>query len=96
MALLLPLILVVAMVTLVLLHRGRDGSVRARLGQLEAGLEARLAGQATAPDFSDTSLNGLPQHVHDAIQAGCAGDPDQARRALAVIREYRAFRGWKA
>ncbi len=96
MALLLPLILVVAMVTLVLMHRGRDGSVRSRLGRLEAGLEQRLAGKAAEPGFADISLNDLPQHVHDAIQAGCGNDPVQARRALAVIREYREFRGWKA
>lgn len=96
MALLLPLILLIAMVTLVLLHRGRDGSVRTRLDQLETGLEARLAGQETAPGFSETSLNGLPQHVHDAVQSGCVGGPVEARRALAVIREYREFRGWKA
>ncbi|MAK63320.1 MAG: hypothetical protein CMF75_01040 [Maricaulis sp.] len=96
MALLLPLILVVAMATLILLHRGRDGSVRTRLARLEAGLEARLAGGDPGSDFAEISLNDLPQHVHDAVQAGCGDDAGQTRRALAVIREYRDFRGWKA
>ena len=96
MALLLPLILVIAMVTLVLFHRGRDGSVRARLAQLETGLEQRLVTGRHDPGMAGISLNDLPQHVHDAIQAGCGDDPGQTRRALAVIREYREFRGWKA
>ncbi|WP_203295005.1 hypothetical protein [Maricaulis parjimensis] len=95
MALLLPLILVIALITLVLLHRGRDGSVRARLAQLEAGLERLLAGDEAQADLSGISLNDLPQHVHDAVQAGCGRDRDQTRRALSVIREYREFRGWK-
>lgn len=91
MALLLPLILIVAMAVLFAQHRGRDARIRRLLEAIDGDLAAGRAGAAAERD-----LNRLPHHLHDAIlRAGTAPQPDQISRARAAIAEYRDFRGWR-
>lgn len=91
MALLLPIILVVAMAVLFAQHRGRDARIRRLLDAIDTDLAAGRAGVAAGRD-----LNRLPHHLHDAIlRAGSAPQPEQVRRTRAAIAEYREFRGWQ-
>jgi hypothetical protein len=93
MALFLPLILVGAVITLIILHRARD---RGLAGYLRA-VEADLAAAPGAPPPQDPPAD-LPHHlhaiIHEAYRAGPA-DPEAIRRARVAVAEYRQFRGWK-
>lgn len=97
MALFLPLILIGAVITLIILHRARDRGLAGYLRAVEADLVAAPgAGQPSAPPQDPPA--DLPHHlhaiIHEAYQAGLA-DPEAARRARVAVAEYRQFRGWK-
>jgi hypothetical protein len=98
MALFLPLILIGAVITLIILHRARDRGLAGYLRAVEADLAAAPgAGHPGAPPPQDPPAD-LPHHlhaiIHEAYRTGPA-DPDAIRRARAAVSEYRQFRGWK-
>lgn len=113
MALLLPLILLVAIMALVWLHRSRDRGLAQQLGVIERDLAARLVrlergekpvagGPGIDAGEAGDALTKAPQHIFDSVHAAydacereAADAPQQLRRAVSALAEYRDFRGWK-
>ncbi|ABI66659.1 MAG: hypothetical protein ACJAU5_000723 [Maricaulis maris] len=99
MAFLLPIALVVILSILFLGHRSRDGGLRGELWRIEQALiGAAENGVVPDPDLMRSDhLREAPEHLYRLIvDAFGKRDETALHRALAGIREYRAFRGWKA
>lgn len=98
MALLLPLALVAVLSILVFRHQSRDGGLRGDLWRIEQALiGATENGVVPDPDLLGSDhLQEAPEHLYRLV-VDAIGSRDEAviHRALAGIREYRAFRGWK-
>ncbi|WP_417488358.1 hypothetical protein [Maricaulis sp.] len=99
MALLVPLALIVVLAVLFLGHRSRDGGLRGELWRIEQALIGSVE-SGVVPDpglMGSDHLREAPEHLYRLIvDAFGSRDETAAHRALAGIREYRAFRGWKA
>ncbi len=99
MALLVPIILVAILLFLALRYRSRDGGLKTCLQRIEQSL-ASAADSGVAVPLSEAdgeALREAPEHLFRLVIHAVERDDEVARtRALVAIREYRAFRGWKA
>jgi len=99
MALLVPIVLGAILLILALRYRSRDGGLQAclwRVEQLLIGAEE----SGSAPAVSEADLEALreaPEHLFRLVMSALENSQaDDRTRALAAIREYRSFRGWKS
>ncbi|WP_417467205.1 hypothetical protein [Maricaulis sp.] len=98
MALLVPIVLVLILVFLALRYRSRDGGLKACLGRIEQSLtgppEHGAARKLAGADAE--ALREAPEHLFRLVISAMEDESPRTRvRALAAIREYREFRGWK-
>ena len=99
MALLVPIVLAVVLLFLALRYRSRDGGLRACLWRVEQALVGALesGSVATVVPADLAALQEAPEHLYRLLVDALTSDDRDARlRALAAIREYREFRGWRA
>ncbi|MFY0636621.1 hypothetical protein [Maricaulis maris] len=99
MALLVPVVLIVILLFLALRYRSRDGGLKVCLARVEAALVAAPGGDDVDVALSSEDVDALreaPEHLFRLVVTRREGADKQTRqRALAAIREYREFRGWK-
>ncbi|OLF71819.1 hypothetical protein AWH62_11835 [Maricaulis sp. W15] len=98
MALLVPIVLVAILLFLALRYRSRDGGLRACLWRLEQSLVGALENGtvAAALPADPAALQEAPEHLYRLLVDALTRDDRETRlRAIAAIREYRDFRGWK-
>ncbi|WP_291841493.1 hypothetical protein [Maricaulis sp.] len=98
MALLVPIVLVAILLFLALRYRSRDGGLRACLWRVEQSFLGVVdaSGPITLFEADRDALREAPEHLFRLVEIALAGGGREDRgRALAAIREYREFRGWK-
>ncbi|WP_323761695.1 hypothetical protein [Maricaulis sp.] len=99
MALLLPFALLVVLAILVMRHQSRDGGLRGDLWRIEQALIGATENgvELDAGLMGSPHLQEAPEHLYRLVaEAVTSRDAAAGHRALAGIREYRVFRGWKA
>ncbi|BDX00587.1 hypothetical protein [Maricaulis maris] len=97
MALLVPVALAAILLVLALHYRSRDGGLKACLLRVEQLLAGALecCDPITLREQDQDILREAPEHLFRLVASAMAGgDREAIAKALAAIREYRAFRGW--